>query len=369
MLSAAQVTWSMWESRNLPMKIAIVGAGMAGLTCAQALNLAGLRISVFDKGRGPGGRMSTRRMEPWHFDHGAQYLTAREPEFQAQVRAWEALTIVQPWTGRIVRFRHGVLQPLQGGELRYVGVPGMSAIVRYLTRELDVHYDTQVSTVTPHAHGWRLQNIAGADLGVFQVVVLALPAPQTVELIIGLSPIAARAVVKMAPCWSIMLGFNRTLEFPFDGAFMDDPALAWAARNNSKPGRPPAEAWTLHATREWSAEHLELGGEQVAARLLASFASAVNEKRLFPMTRIYHRWRFAQAVESVGEAYLYDPERRLGACGDWCLEGRIEAAWRSGRALALRILEDTVSPSGHHDRDQREAGLYGRALEESGWNV
>ncbi len=348
------------------MKIAIVGAGMAGLTCAQGLNLAGLRVSVFDKGRGPGGRMSTRRMGPWHFDHGAQYLTAREPEFQAQVRAWEALNIVQPWTGRIVRFRNGVFQPLESSERRYVGVPGMSAIVRYLTRELDVHYDTQVSTVTPHAHGWRLKDIMGADLGVFQVVALALPAPQAVELAIGLSPIAERAMVKMAPCWSIMLGFDRTLAFPFDGAFMDDPALAWAARNNSKPGRPPAEAWTLHGTREWSAAHLESGGEQVAARLLASFASAVNEKRLFPAARIYHRWRFAEAVENAGEACLYDSEQRLGACGDWCLEGRIEAAWRSGRALAWRILNETVAPAGHHDRDQREATHYGRALEESG---
>ena len=355
----------MWENRNSPMKIAVVGAGMAGLTCARALNLAGFRISVFDKGRGPGGRMSTRRMGPWHFDHGAQYLTAREPEFQAQVRAWEALNIVQPWTGRIVSLRNGVFQPLESSELRYVGVPGMSAILRYLSQELEVHYDVQVATVTPHVHGWRLQDITGADLGVFQVLALALPAPQTVELASGLSPIAKQAMITMAPCWSIMLGFDRTLATPFDGAFMDDPALAWAARNNSKPGRPPAEAWTLHGTREWSAAHLESGGEQVAASLLAAFASAVNEKRLLPATRIYHRWRFAEAVENAGEACLYDPERRLGACGDWCLEGRIEAAWRSGLALAQRILNETVAPSGLHNRDQREVGHYGQALEES----
>ena len=342
---------------------------MAGLTCAQALNLACPRISVFDKGRGPGGRMSTRRMEPWHFDHGAQYLTAREPEFQAQVRAWEALNIVQPWTGRIVKCRHGVFEPLQGGELRYVGTPGMSAVIRYLTRELDVHYDTQVATVTPHTQGWRLKDITGADLGVFQVVALALPAPQTVALALGLSPIAERAMVNMAPCWSIMLGFDQTLAVPFDGVFLDDPALAWAARNNSKPGRPAAEAWTLHGAREWSAAHLEAGGEQVAARLLASFASAVNEKRLFPAARIYHRWRFAETVESVGEACLYDAERRLGACGDWCLDNRIEAAWRSGRALAGRILNETVAPAGRHDRNLREAAHFSRALEESGRNV
>ncbi|MGA8880775.1 MAG: FAD-dependent oxidoreductase, partial [Azonexus sp.] len=57
--------------------LALIGAGIAGLSCATALQQAGLKVSLFDKGRGPGGRMSTRRGDDWQCDHGAQYFTAR----------------------------------------------------------------------------------------------------------------------------------------------------------------------------------------------------------------------------------------------------------------------------------------------------
>ena len=45
------------------MTTAIIGAGIAGLACAQKLKQAGRSVKLFDKGRGPGGRMSTRRMQ------------------------------------------------------------------------------------------------------------------------------------------------------------------------------------------------------------------------------------------------------------------------------------------------------------------
>ena len=87
------------------MKIAIIGAGMAGLTCATRLSAAGHEVSVFDKGRGPGGRMASRRVEhggeTFRFDHGAQYFTAREMAFQTQVRAVSYTHLTLP-TKRIV---------------------------------------------------------------------------------------------------------------------------------------------------------------------------------------------------------------------------------------------------------------------------
>ena len=81
--------------------VAIVGAGMAGLSCAAALKTAGASITLFDKSRGPGGRMSTRRSAHRRYDHGAQYFTARDPDFQAVVARWTADGLVAPWTGRL----------------------------------------------------------------------------------------------------------------------------------------------------------------------------------------------------------------------------------------------------------------------------
>jgi renalase len=333
------------ERRRLPLTVAIIGAGMAGLTCARILDAAGLKVRIFDRGRGPGGRMSTRRSGRWHFDHGAQYLTAREPEFQAQVKTWTAMGLVEPWSGRLVKLRNGVMDSFEDGKTRYVGVPGMSAIMRHLAQGLDVRLNTEVTILARDDRSWRLEDFAGNDLGVFDATVVALPGPQAAQLSAGLTPLAENAAVEVAPCWSLMVGFDQPLDVPFDGAFIDHRVLAWSARNNSKPGRPSTEAWVLHATQAWSTEHAQQGGEQVAAMLLAAFAEAINGKLVLPATRICHRWRFAQPLNTANGPCLYDWENRIGACGDWCSQNRIEGAWLSGCAMASRILGKPVSPT------------------------
>ena len=103
------------------MKFAIVGAGIAGLACAELLAREGHAVQLFEKGRGPGGRLSTRRVETSlgeaTFDHGAQYLSPRDQEFHAQLEAWEQLGVVAPWPPKV---------------LGWVGVPQMSSIIKHM---------------------------------------------------------------------------------------------------------------------------------------------------------------------------------------------------------------------------------------------
>lgn len=61
----------MMPASNTLHSIAAVGAGIAGLSCATALQQAGLTVSLFDKSRGPAGRVGTRRNTDWQCDHGA----------------------------------------------------------------------------------------------------------------------------------------------------------------------------------------------------------------------------------------------------------------------------------------------------------
>ena len=52
-------------------RVAIIGAGMAGLAAARLLREAGAGCMIFDKSRGLGGRMATRRAGDFSFDHGS----------------------------------------------------------------------------------------------------------------------------------------------------------------------------------------------------------------------------------------------------------------------------------------------------------
>ena len=68
--------------------ILIIGAGLAGLSAANALQAAGHDVLVVDKGRGLGGRLAGRRIDNASFDHGAQFMTTRDPKFVEQVSQW-----------------------------------------------------------------------------------------------------------------------------------------------------------------------------------------------------------------------------------------------------------------------------------------
>ncbi len=149
----------------------------------------------------------------------------------------------------------------------------------------------------------------------------------------------------MAPCWAVMAALADPLDVGFDAAFVHGSPLTWIARNASKPGRPAEEAWLLHASPEWSREHLDLDGELAARRLLDAFAAAAGRPLPEPLYHAAHRWRFALPTEPLAEPCLFDAETWLAACGDWCGGPRVEGAFLSGCAVAGRLLALAPGPA------------------------
>ena len=310
--------------------IAIIGAGMAGLTCARRLTEAGLEVTVFDKARGPGGRLSTRRSDVGTFDHGAQFFRARDPRFVAEVEAWQAVGALARWTG--------TFKGLAVDEPLWVGTPRMSALTRHLAGTLnDLRISTRIQTAEHTLGGWTLKNDAGETLGTWSQLVVATPAPQAVPLLAG-SPALAKAAdgAVMAPCWALMLAFDAPLNAGFEVAVLNDGPLSWIARDSSKPGRPDGERWIAHASPAWSQAHLEEAPDAIVHRLRTAFAEQIAHPA--PTLEMAHRWRYARATGALGQACLWDKAQRIGACGDWCLGPRVEGAWKSGRAMADAIL-------------------------------
>jgi len=304
---------------------AVIGAGMAGLAAALRLSSAGRSVTVFDKSRGLGGRMATRRAGVFRFDHGAQYFTARGPRFLALVETLTADGLVARW-----------------GE-DHVGVPGMSAPARVLAPQATIVTDCTVSSLTCGPHGWSVltsEGLAATDgNGVFAGVVVAVPAPQAVPLLASAGcnwDGAAHATY--APCWALMLGFPARTALSKDRLRPEDTTIAWIARDSSKPGRDASgDALVVHATPAWSREHLEETPERAGAALHARFRELTGETAN-PSFVAAHRWRYAMVAQPAGETFFWDPSARLGACGDWCIGPRVEAAFDSGDGLAGAII-------------------------------
>lgn len=319
-----------------PASVAVVGAGVSGLTCACELVSLGFRVRVFDRGHAPGGRISTRCEGSFHFDHGAQYFTVRDPDFAEQVGDWLAEGTAALWHGRVRVLENGQLSDTGDDTARYVGVPDMGALARRLACESRVRTGVEVASVERRGKQWRLLDAKNARLGRFDLVAVAVPAPRAVPLLAAAPRLVVQAeTVRMAPTWAVLAGFGEPLELPFDGAFVRDSPLAWVARNASKPGRSQQEAWVLHASHTWSRDHLEDDRDEVAARLLEALSHATGEKGLpTPEHLSAHRWRWAEPERPLPQRFLFDPELGLGACGDWCGEPRVEGAYLSGLALA-----------------------------------
>src|SRR5215510_5927866 len=206
------------STRHDSLSVAVIGGGMRGLICARTLTDHRCAVKVFDKGREPGGRISTRQIAGYQFDDGAQYFTVRDPRFQREVNAWLADGLAAEWTGRVCVLENGTVSASEQ-KTRYVGIPEMSAITRHLASACQVLSDTQVAHVHREGKRWRLLTTTGEDLGEYDMVVVAVPAPQAVALL-GEAPSLARRVasVQISSCWAVLLAFEQPLDLPFEGA-------------------------------------------------------------------------------------------------------------------------------------------------------
>lgn len=320
-------------------KIAVIGAGISGLSCATRLQSMGFEVEVFEKSRGPSGRMSTRQGDGWAADHGAQYFTARDPVFVKELHGWMKSGIVTAWNPKIGVFENGQWRESPSHEQRYVANPGMNVLGKYLANTLMLYPNQTINQLMPLKGQWQISSKeSGLINSTFDIVVIALPAPQTAMLIKSLSSeiISICDSVNMDGCWTMMARFDQRPSFPFDATFVNGEIISWICRNQSKPDRNGKEAWTIHANPSWSQENIELDATD------ASFELMKCAKKLgldCSSTEIStHRWRYASGSANPSPEFTFIPKLDIGLCGDWLNGGRVEGAWLSGRKLADQII-------------------------------
>jgi len=322
--------------------IAVIGTGIAGLSAARALHDAGQAVHLFDKSRGSGGRMASKRSDAGSLDLGAQYFTARDRRFGETVRQWQSEGWVDQWSPSMYQSHDGQLKPSADEQVRWVGTPTMSSITRGLLGDMPVNFSCRITEVFRGEQFWTLVDATGVSHGPFSQVVIAVPAPQAAALLSSAPKLAAVAAsVAMEPTWAVALGFATPLNTMLEGCFVRDDALDWIARNRSKPGRNgELDTWVLHGTSSWSRQHLDLPKEAVIERLHGAFAELIDCVVPAPEFTLAHRWLYARPAQAHEWNALADAGLGLYACGDWCLSGRVEGAWLSGQEAARRLLEN-----------------------------
>jgi renalase len=316
-------------------RLAIIGAGMAGLTLATILAAHGHAPVLFEKSRGAGGRMSTRRAPGHAFDHGAPFFRITSQEFAGFLAPHIAAGGVMPWPRRS--------RAAQAADEVWVGAPGMNGLCKRLSLGLDMRTEHEIAALQEPG---RLRDKAGRDLGTFDWVISTAPAPQTFNLIGAFCPdLAAQYAVRMRGCHAVMIGFDDAPALSWDHAEFADDIIASVCVDSAKPGRTAASlALVVYSNADWSDAHINDDIADIEPVLLRRAADLTS----LPIARASHvsthRWRYATTAVPADRPFFLTPGTRVGACGDWCGTGGVEAAFASGSALAgalLRMLGDS----------------------------
>ena len=321
------------------VKIAIIGAGISGLTLANKLK-GKADVTIFEKSRGFGGRVATRHIDHYSFDHGAQFFTARTESFKEFLQPMLTAGVIAEWNARFAEItKDGVIRTSQwtNQNPHYVGVPGMNTIGKFLAEGLNINLNTKVNKIRKNAL-WDLYNDKDEKLGSFDWVILTAPAAQTYDLIpdeyLGKQSILD---VYMSSCFSLMLGFEQDINLGFDAALVRDHNISWISRNNSKNQRKNTCSLLIHSTNKWADDNIDNDREEVIQDLL-EFTSSIVEKELKHANCIdLMAWRYAN-ISKHNIRFDLDETNKLAVCGDWCIKGRIESAYISANKVYKQLL-------------------------------
>lgn len=336
---------------------AVIGAGIAGCIAARTLADHGLPVQVFEKSRGAGGRMATRRTSTADFDHGAQYFTARDRRFRRLVDDWVRQGVVGSWDGRIVAYEDVANHRDCPPQRRFVGVPSMNSVAKHIARDLDITTEAHVASIesiggqdsqSEAANRFRLLGEHLDVLGEFDRVIVTAPAPQAKQILASFPGLVAQLDgCRLNPCWAAMFRWTEELDLPFDGAFINTGWLSWVARSGRKPGRAGAgENLVVHAKADWSTEHLEASKDVIATQILRELQRVIGRELPPPEEIIGHRWRYAIPASPLNDRCISNPQRTVIAAGDWAGGPRVEGAVLSGMAAAGLVL-GTLQPAVH----------------------
>lgn len=317
-------------------RIAIIGAGISGLTLAQELR-AHAEVTVFEKARGVGGRMSTRYADPFYFDHGAQFFTARTAAFQKFLTPLIANGVVREWKPKLVGLRPGN-DPYDRFwfEPHYVACPHMNALCKYLATNLEIRVGTEIAPMVRTADAWELHSTQREMLGTFDDVISTAPPAQTDRLFNGHIPAhAPLPSVQIKACYALMLGLSGPWNHHWQAATVDNSPIGWMALNTSKPGREQhGTSLILHATADWSEQKMESETAAVEQEMLSALGALIGPIPEIAYSAL-HRWRYALVENDTAHGPYHVPDLGMSAVGDWTsAAGRIEAAWQQSIKLS-----------------------------------
>ena len=314
-------------------KIAIIGTGLSAIFSAIHLRKnTDLEINLFDKARGLGGRLATRRAEGGKFDHGAQYFSIERinnlPEIQMLIN-------------------EGVINNIEDKDI-YFSPDGMTNIAKKLLIDFNIFKEHKLVSIDKENENYKLFFENGSTFN-SDYIIMSCPMPQSLEILnkskidYDNNLIKALEDLNYFPCIVVMIKSEIKLSNldKHIGTDVDSKNISWIGDNYGKKVSSIENYYTIQCSPEFSYENFENEYDET------------NKKLKHEMEKIFgsnyqilsnHKWRYSipKNFYQGDNSLVINQKNFLGLCGDIFTNGRFDGAITSGLSIADKFLKNEL---------------------------
>ena len=316
----------------------VIGSGISGATIANLLNKK-FQVNLFDKGRGPGGRASFKRIKGQiGFDHGTQYFSPKTIEFKKFVNRLIKIKILKKWSGNHIFLNSKKKENKK--HIKIIGKKGNNDICKFLLKKVKCFYQSEVKKIYYKNKLWFLLFTDG-KIRTYKGVILTCPFPQLKKLSEKfINNTFIKRKLKMDANITVMIAIKKNKKSPSSFLF-DDPVLGWAGNENTKKRfKSKHDLWTLQSTFKWANKNIDKNKKNLKKNskiLIDKFFKLTKIKKTKVIYSINHGWKYSSNSKPLKIRSYWDPQKKIGVCADWFIGPRLESGWSSAHDLFKKI--------------------------------
>ncbi|MFN1834024.1 NAD(P)/FAD-dependent oxidoreductase [Balneola sp. MJW-20] len=332
------------------MKIAIIGAGIAGLAAGRELANAGHEVVVFEKSNGFGGRLATRyagKDLDVKLDHGISYLEASTPAFQKFLVELMDRDLVKEWRGKFVfRDSHGKVSALDKKEAFYIAPEGLNSVGKFLSRYMDVRRGSKVSGLTHIGEDRRkkrtwMLNFPTSETEGVDAVIIGTPSKQayailntTIDEVETLKLVREIDEVEYHPQFALIAGYGDTELPEWNAMRCEDEVISWISNETTK--RETGEsALVIHSSYDFARKNLEEDPQKVQDMMLDKLSELLGGWAGLPEWSQLQRWKYSRVINPLPHDFMeiQGNDSPLALVGSYMNGNDVESAYLSGIKL------------------------------------
>jgi len=322
--------------------VAVIGAGITGITLANLLQKK-FNLTVFEKSRGVGGRMATRRAEPYQFNHGAQYFKIENKEFKDFLQPLILNKIIKPLeANQIEILNKEVIKRTKIYNKQYFTAESkMNSVVKYLmNNNFSIKLLCKIEKIIKENNKWFVIDSGQVSFGPYDWLIITIPPNQAKEILYNnFKFLDIIKKIKMRSCYSLMLGFDKFEEFDFDTALFLNEDVQWLSIRKIILENKEYYNLLINSSYNFAEQNINGSKDKISDHLIKQVSDILKCKLNNYEHKALHFWKYAMSEKNNSLGSLLDEDFKIIVCGDWCMNGKVEGGFLSAKDASNKLLK------------------------------